>query len=233
MFMSEKYEHQGKQFTRAVAMELIFKAYVWKPPVDNQTICEEVYQIHKSGGGLPFKSENEDIRVRQVVKRALTELKCNGGATKEQELWHIHERDDENIRSDEQKYPKTLGTGSEEVYLYYYRAYRERAEVRRPPVWKTFQKRRFWECKIGETHDQDTKKRTGQQGREAPEKKVIALIMKTDTSHWLENMIQEILKNWGRHVPHAIGTEWYRTNPSEVEDIYLFLQSNGSGWVIM
>ena len=147
------------------------------------------------------------------------------------------DRDDEyirkNIRSDEQKYPKTLGTGSEEVYLYYYRAYRERAEMRRPPVWKTSQKRRFWECKIGETHAQDTEKRTGQQGREAPEKKVIALIMKTDTSQWLENMIQEILKNWGRSVPHAIGTEWYRTNPSEVEDIYLFLQSNGRSWMIM
>ena len=32
--MFEKYEHKGKQFTKQIAMELIFKTYLWKPPVD-------------------------------------------------------------------------------------------------------------------------------------------------------------------------------------------------------
>ena len=43
-FMSEKYEHEGMPFTRQVAMELIFKTYVGKPPINESTIIEEVYQ---------------------------------------------------------------------------------------------------------------------------------------------------------------------------------------------
>ena len=189
--MSEKYEHEGKRFTKVVAMELIFKTYLWKPPVDEHTICEEVYQIHESWGGLPPRGETPQV-VPYVVVRALNQLERNGGATREQELWRIHDLDIQDIRtnilSGEQTYPRHLGTGKQQVYLYYYRTYRESAELKRDPVWKQYRKDILWRCKIGETHDQDTKTRTGQQGRGSPEKKVIALIMKTDNSKRLETL---------------------------------------------
>ena len=182
--MFEKYEHEGKQFTKQIAMELIFKTYVGRPPINEGTIIEEVYQIHESGGGLPPdvrepKSNSDDSisdvisrRVRSHISSALLSLHSNGGATREKQLWRIHEVDIlKDICSDEQTYPKYIGTGSQEVYLYYYPAYRENAELKRPPVWKQYRKDPLWRCKIGETHDQDTETRTGQQGRVFPEKK--------------------------------------------------------------
>ena len=230
--MSEKYEHERKHFTKQVAMELIFKTYVGKPPVDAHTIGEEVYRIHEGGGGLPPKRGGCNL-VPFWVKMALRRLESNGGATREKQLWQIHDRDTKDIyvdiHSDEETYPKYLGTGSQEVYLYYYPAYREIAELKRDPVWKQFRKDALWRCKIGETHDQDTKTRTGQQGRVFPEKKVIALIMKTDDSKRLETMIKEILEMWNRQVDakDADGKEWFRTSPKEVERIYDFLVYGG------
>ena len=228
--MFDKYEHEQEQFTTRIAMELIFKTYVWKPPVEEQTIREEVYQIHESCGGLPPKmkeSHNISDAIPQLVGwhvgRALRRLEEHGGATREERLWRIHEEDIKDIRSDEQTYPKYLGSGRQEVYLYYYSTYRENAERKRSPVWKQSRKDALWRCKIGETHDQDTETRTGQQGRVFPEKKVIALIMKTDDSKRLETRIHEILKMWDRWVENAEGEEWFLTSPAEVERIYNFL----------
>ena len=92
--MFEKYEHEGKRFTIAVAMELIFKTYVWKPPVDRHTIGEEVYQIHESGGGLPPWGASHEV-VHSLVKLALSQLEKHGGATREEQLWRIHDQDTE------------------------------------------------------------------------------------------------------------------------------------------
>ena len=222
--MFEKYEHEGKPFTEQIAMELIFKTYEGKPPIAKSTIIEEVYQIHEKCGGLPPRGESHEI-VHYTVERALRQLESNGGATKEQLLlWRIHDQDIlKDIRSDEQTYPKFLGTGKQEVYLYYYPTYRENAELKRPPVWKESRKDALWRCKIGETHDQDTETRTKQQGRVFPEKKVTALVMRTDDSKRLETIIHEILKMWGRWIENAEGDEWFKTSPAEVERIYNFL----------
>ena len=95
--MFEKYEHEGKPFTKQIAMELIFKTYEGKPPIDEHTIIEEVYQIHESCGGLPPKVENLSLtrysisdvisfRVRSLVRSALSELERNGGATRENDF---------------------------------------------------------------------------------------------------------------------------------------------------
>lgn len=230
--MSEKYKHKGKPFTERIAMELIFKTYVGKPGVDEYSICEDIYQIHENSGGLPPKmrkpsAQYKTYRVKCAVSSALRTLKGNGGATKEEQLWRIHEEGKDkvlaDIHSDEQAYPKHLGTGEQEVYLYYYPAYRQRAYLQRPPVWK-YRGAALWECKIGETHDQDTETRTGQQKGPLPEKKVVALVMKTDNSRKLEMMIQEILKMWDRWIKNAEGKEWFLTSPEEVENIYHFLQ---------
>ena len=185
-----------------------------------------MFHIHESGGGLPPRGESHEI-VHYTVKRALRQLERNGGATREQRLCRIHNLDIKDIlkdiRSDEQTYPKFLGKGKQEVYLYYYPTYRENAELKRPPVWKEYRKDALWRCKIGETHDQDTETRTKQQGRVFPEKKVTALVMRTDDSKRLETMIQEILKMWNRHAKDADGKEWFLTSPAEVKRIYNFL----------
>lgn len=237
------YEHQGQPFNTQGAMEIIFKAYVGQPAVDEDILSEEVYEHHLSlGGSPPDVLDPEDAKRKQAIQQrrgthseriyrsvrsyvylALRNLKRNGAATREKELWRIHTLDiDAHIRADEQTYPKKLGSGKQQVYLYYYPLYRKEAECNRPPVWKTYRKEAFWPCKIGETHDQDTETRVRQQGRVFPEKKVTALILKTDDSRQLEKIIQYILKVRGRHIDKdkADGTEWYLTSPAEVEDIY-------------
>ena len=52
--MFEKYEHEGKPFTKQIAMELIFKTYVGEATYCHEsTITEEVYQNHENCNGLP------------------------------------------------------------------------------------------------------------------------------------------------------------------------------------
>ena len=232
--MNKVYEHQGKPFTKQIAAELIFNTYVAAPPIDDTTLQEKVYQIHEAGGGLPPKvrhlnpvtassTEMERFNIGCYVHEALLTLERNGCATRESlKLWHIHEMD---IHRDEQTYPKRLGKGRQEVYLYYYRAYRENAVLKKiNPVWKVSYGQVLWHCKIGETHDQDTKTRVKQQIGVSPEKPVIALIIRTDNSRRLEKMIKDILKFWNRQVEDAQGTEWFMTSPDEVKNIYDFLQ---------
>ena len=226
--MSEKYEHAGLPFTKQVAAELIFKTHVGKSPVDETILPKQIYQIHKSGGGLPPESklsESDSFNVNRRVRQALSGLHTNGCATRDEwsgRLWYIHEMD---IHRDEREYPKTRGKGSQEVYCYYYRAYREIAVLTKvAPVWKMDVGKILWECKIGETHEQDTPTRVRQQIGVPPEQPVIALILKTDDSQRLENMIHEILKFWDREIPEAQGKEWFLTSPDEVEHIYQEIQ---------
>ena len=236
--MNKTYEHKGKPFTQEIAAELIFKTYVGEPPVDETILPEKVYEIHEAGGGLPPKvryptnlnllsssefSNHIHFHVCRMGRSALSGLENNGCATrKSSRLWHIHKID---IHRDEQTYPKMLGEGSQEVYLYYYRAYRENAVLKKiNPVWKVGYGKVLWRCKIGETHYQDTATRVKQQIGVSPEKPIIALIIKTDDSKRLEKMIKDILKFWDRQVKDAQGTEWFMTSPTEVESIYDFLQ---------
>ena len=120
--------------------------------------------------------------------------------------------------------PKTLGKGNQEVYCYYYRAYRKIAELNhKEPVWIPYRKKSIWECRVGQTIKQDTPTRVKQQMGVPPEQPTIALIMKTDDSKKLEGMIHNILKFWDRRVPEAQGREWFLTSPDEVERIHDFL----------
>ena len=184
----------------------------------------------RAGGGLPpavrsLRDTEKRIRstINHYVRRALSELDSKGCATQKlKSVWQIHEMD---IHRDEQTYPKRLGKGSQEVYLYYYRAYKENAVLKKiNPVWRVGYGKVLWRCKIGETHDQDTATRVKQQIGVSPEKPIIALIIGTDDSRRLEKMVKDILKFWGRQIKDAQGTEWFMTSPVEVESIYDFLQ---------
>ena len=237
----EKYKHEGQQFTKEIAAELIFKTYIGKPLVDETILLEQVYQTHIANGGLPPEVRvskpnsrwsqtqidgNISFTARRYARSALSILHSNCCARRDEHdprLWYIHEMD---IHRDEREYPKRHGKGSQEVYCYYYRTYREYA-VRQiiDPVWKSYPERIRWECKIGETHDQDTETRVKQQTG-MPEKPIIALILKTRDSRRLEGIIHDILKYLDRQVieAHAPRKDWFWTSPDEVEAIYNSIQ---------
>ena len=106
---------------------------------------------------------------------------------------------------------KSIGSGSESIYLYYLPTYRRYAESLGAP---------HWPCNIGRTEDEVTARVSQQIGDQLPEKPQIALILKTDNCRTLEKKIHDALKRKGKHIQDAIGKEWFLTSPSEVLAIY-------------
>lgn len=103
-------------------------------------------------------------------------------------------------------FEKTIGTGKNSVYLYYDQQKRERAESKGENV---------WECNIGETIREPHTRIN-----EKAEEPKIGLHIKTNKHKNVERIIHDILKVRGKHIPEADRTDWFRTSPSEVEEIY-------------
>ena len=110
---------------------------------------------------------------------------------------------------------KTIGSGTNSVYLYYDQQKRDEAESK---------DKRVWECKIGRTTKQELHTRIYQQSGTVPADRFkLGLHIKTDWSKEVEDIIHNILKVRGTHIADAPGTEWFLTSPSEVEEIYNFI----------
>ena len=110
---------------------------------------------------------------------------------------------------------RTIGSGNSSVYLYYYPQYRESAESKGKQVWA---------CKIGKTIDSEADGRIRGQATGLPENPKIGLHIKTDKEAEIERIIHDILKVRGKHKDDTPGREWFLTSPSEVEEIYKFIE---------
>ncbi len=110
------------------------------------------------------------------------------------------------------KSERTIGSGRNSVYLYYYQWDRDSAESKGQSV---------WECKIGKT-TRPLQKRLREQATD-PENFKIGLHIKTDKPKETEDIIKDTLKERKKHLCESLRTEWFRTNPSEVEEIYNFI----------
>ena len=164
------------------------------------------------------KDENDPDLFRHIPDRQLAELLDmpnpeGGGKTVvfnarerlKQERWGVEKVVDKVDTSQ----VKCIGSGSESVYLYYFPIYRLYAKLTGSTDWP---------CNIGRTID-DVKDRVSQQiGEQLPEKPKIALIIRTDDCEALEKKIHEKLKR--ENLEDAVGTEWFLTNPAEVEWIF-------------
>lgn len=107
-----------------------------------------------------------------------------------------------------------IGNGAEFIYVIYLPLYRKRAES---------QGETTWECKIGSTTN-DVGVRISQMT--FPEKPKIALIIRTDDCKTLEDKIHDRLKKQGKHIPDALGKEWFMTSPDEIERIVKLVDEN-------
>lgn len=106
---------------------------------------------------------------------------------------------------------KTIGQGKESVYVYYYEIYKERAERLQKDC---------YECKIGQTTTDAQGRVVDQFGTAYPEYPIIALVIKCKSGRQLESMIHFVLNNKNKHIDKSPGSEWYMTNPEEIEQIY-------------
>ena len=108
---------------------------------------------------------------------------------------------------------RTIGSGRQSVYLYYYQQKRESAESKYKNV---------WECKIGNT-ERPLQARLREQATD-PEKFKLGLHIETNRPKDIERIIHDILKVRGKHIDEAPGREWFLTSPSEVEEIFKFIE---------
>ena len=119
---------------------------------------------------------------------------------------------------------KIIGSGSESVYLYYFPAYKLNSIYYIKYV-DDSHKTPIYACNIGKTIG-DVKARVSDQiGQQLPEKAKIALIIRTDDCDSLETEIHDELKRRGcwldpKSGADVIGTEWFLTNPTQVEGIF-------------
>lgn len=171
-----------------------------------------------------------------IVTKALGSLKKNGEATNEggYGYWNfenisdtempvedfIIEPNEEYIEPRKIKPLKIIGPddATKTVYLYYYPAYKELAELKNE---------KYWRCKIGLTDSIDPVYRIqAQVTTEICEPPVVPFLIRTNNSSGLETSIHTIIENRGRKCVDALGTEWYFTNPEEIEELVRYIENH-------
>lgn len=184
----------GKQFERQDAIALAKSFFV------------------EHGGIL----ENRDYAA--VFKKASRLLKDKGMVNRGYGIWRINyiETETEIIHNEkkvEEVYTahKEIGNGSCAVYVYYYDAYKELAQLNGKTV---------WECKIGRTDKDPVQRVFSQSGTCYPEFPNLALIIYCNDSSKLEAALHSILKYRGKWLENSPGSEWFITSPEEIEQIY-------------
>lgn len=233
--MSNDYKYVKMPLTRPIARELVIEEFSGKV-AERQEIIDTIVKIHRDRGGLSPRG-----RAAGVFKKVLADMKLEGKAENPSlGIWRISSSPDlpetETVESVEPSqvsdaeeiiqnhqpdspYEKTVGSGKGSVYLYYYPAYRQLAELKGESSWP---------CKIGESERDPAIRVESQAATAMPEKPKIALLIQTDKPFELEKAIHKLLAKDGKQIKEALGAEWFVTSPSEVEEIHtILLQYDG------
>jgi hypothetical protein len=224
---STSYEFSNLPLTAGIARKLIIELFGDNRVVRRDNIIDAVLKKHLKRGGLkPTQSPP------QVLKRALATLKEAGLATNPGlGFWKI--QSDEPLNEietsidasefdadqviEEPSYAswsaeRTIGSGAQAVYLYFLPTYRDVAIQKHQS---------HWQCKIGMTTTDPLERILSQTATAAPERPIIGLVIRTDKANALEKAIHAILHLRNRRLDEVRGTEWFMTNPDEVEALYL------------
>ena len=107
-----------------------------------------------------------------------------------------------------------LGDGSQTVYAFYLPTYRDAAKA---------QGEDRWPIKIGMTATGSVAARLDAHRTALPEAPVLAVRLRVDNASTVERVIHGVLALRGLRSDQAGGSEWYVTNPAEIESIYRFI----------
>ncbi|RKU11648.1 hypothetical protein C6501_12230 [Candidatus Poribacteria bacterium] len=191
--MNNQYKHAGEPFTAKIAAELILELCKGET-LKKEKIRDRVYEHHEKQGGEKYEGSrtlnqcfNDALNKDLKQKRGLADNKNRG-------YWTILGEPPSNDAPDE----PIEGC----VYIYYYPAYKELAELKGKDKWP---------CKIGRT-ERDAEKRIKEQGTGMPEHATQEVVIKTDDPNSLEQTIRSLLKRKGMHIQEAPGDEWYLIN---------------------
>lgn len=107
---------------------------------------------------------------------------------------------------------KVIGKGGESVYVWYPKSEFES---------ETLKENRTWACKIGRTKGDVTARLIAQGSYTAfHSDPIVALVIQTENSQALEYALHSVLEYAGKRITNSRGTEWFKTNPQEVEVVY-------------
>lgn len=211
-----KYKYYGASLTPSIFTELLIKFYDGKQFQRYQAI-NKILEYHTSNKGLPPKMDGS-----QLFKAATRNLKDKGLKDVSYGVWRLNYEIQETILEENVikeklvtlEADKEIGEGLSAIYVYYYDIYKLYAEVKG---------KSSWECKIGRSDGEPIERVLTQAKTSYPELPHIALIIRCIDSHQLEKAIHNILKARGKWLDNASGTEWFDTNPQEIESIYEFI----------
>ena len=207
--MNDQYQYVGKPLTLKMARELIQELFAGQT-VQKQEIMRVVVEKHLERGGLPATA-----RSNNPVTLALWQLKRGGQANNPSEdnwlIFSSTQHDSVDSERNNLVPERTIGSGKQSVYLYYYPAYQILAGLQDEEVWA---------CKIGRSRSGAISRIRSQTRTALPEFPKVGLIIKTDESGLMEKAIQNILRLQGKQKQDAPGNEWFITSPSEVEQVY-------------
>ena len=130
--------------------------------------------------------------------------------TEEEFVGMVEDGEMSNDEEPEMALTKVVGHGRYEVYLYYYPSYRQLAQLKGE---------QFFRCKIGMTTKGD-KRFSKPFNTDAPERRYVAIRIRTDVPEEVEKYFHSALKAAGRQCK-TYGREWFMTNPEEVLRLYV------------
>ncbi len=110
-----------------------------------------------------------------------------------------------------------IGDGEQSVYGWYLPTYRILAKIRGEE---------HWPVKVGTTAKIAPHKRVITHIGTAPEQPVLGFVLKTDRAELMEKWLHIELTLRKRHIPDALGKEWFLTNPEELRRIVTTKMAN-------
>lgn len=195
--------------TPAVFAHLVAEMFDAGRVFSRADLTAQVADEHERRGGLPARGS-----VTAVAKKALQNLLAAGRVESvSQGFWRIAVSDDPDQAPDADGQPIEVGEGTESVYVYYFPAYRDQA---------AHLGRSDWPMKIGMTAGEVAPRLRDQCGTAMPERPVVGMIYRTDSSRVAERLLHSSLETRGRRMTDAPGKEWFMTSLAEVKEILDF-----------
>lgn len=117
---------------------------------------------------------------------------------------------EDDLETEEEKCSRSIGNGSEAVYVYYNQSDQELAQ---------FKNQETWACKVGMTTVLPVTSRIISQGVKTAFSKppVIGLVIFTENAYRLEKALHHALHMAGAECTESLGSEWFYTNPQRIE----------------
>jgi hypothetical protein len=230
---TKEYQYKNIPLTPNICKELILELFNGKLEM-RQTIIDGITTVHLGRGGHEGNAKDK----ARMVKKALEYLKKEGLAKNPSHgFWLINTSSKSEINdtnglkvqrqntepnekiSECEDYATdlVLGEGDSAVYLYYLPTYQSNSKS---------QGRNTWACKIGKTNRDPLQRIISQASTALPEKPKIAVIIKTDNPHVLEQAVHSILTYRNKQIETALGKEWFDTSPDEFLQIVQFIEQS-------